>query len=319
MGLRFSAGDLAQFLDLSSGLRSDILLKLDAEGFILSSSRALETFGSQGSDGHSRLLIAPRLSDLVVEGHTRAVGSELALAAAGNADRGWIEVRLTCGGESWRWFSLRLVPARNKAGAASVLAVLRDIHERRTLEDKLFAARMTDPLTGLTNRVAFDSMLDHVSGSGPGGCLALFGVDHLRAINHRLGHNVGDQVLCGFAEVLRTVMRTGDTISRIGDATFAVLLLDTDDREASALTRQAQDVFAGDLPAGKSRLTLSATVGIAEIGTGPEDTLRRAEMAMFLGKAGSSTRPVLERDSRPRRAVASRAASTGFPQLRRAG
>ena len=319
MGIEFSDREVARFFDVVSGGTSEIFLRLDSEGFILSSSLAVEHLAHHGAEPGSRMLIAPRLADLVTSDHAPTVGSELALAAAGNAERGWIEICLATGAASHRWFALRLVPDPHGGSAARVLAVLRDIHERRTLEDRLFAARMTDPLTGLTNRLAFDSMLEHVCGHRRSGCLALFGIDNLRAFNHRLGYDAGDQVLCGFAEVLRQVMRTGDIISRTGDATFAVLFPDTGHQDAGDLARQAQQLFSGDVPAGRHSLTLSATAGIAEIGTCPSDTLKRAEMALFLGKTGPAARPCMERDRRRFTVMPTRApAAEAMPQ-RQAG
>lgn len=263
------------------------------------------------------MLIPPRLFDLLAPEHVPLVEAELALAVAGNAERGWIEIRVATGAESDRWYALRLTPAKDRHDASHVLGILRDVHERRTLEDKLFIARMTDPLTRLTNRPAFDAMLGHVTDAGHSGCLGLFGIDHFRAINHRLGHDFGDEVLVGFAEVLRAVMRTGDTLSRIGDAQFAVLFLETEAQAADTLARQAQEVFAGELPAGKVTLPLSATVGIAELGSCPQDTLRRAEMAMVLGKAAGTGSVQGER---PRR-VYQQALPTRAPEarLKRAG
>ncbi len=254
----------------------------------MQASQGIEYLALNESNGRFPLLIPPRLFDLLAPEHVSLVQAELALAAAGNTERGWIEIRIDSGTESGRWYALRLTPANDRHGSDHVLGILRDVHERRMLEDKLFMARMTDPLTALTNRPAFDAMLEHVTTSGQEGCLGLFEIDHFRAINHRLGYDFGDEVLVGFSQVLRVVMRTGDTLSRIGDAQFAVLFLETETHHADELARQVQEVFAGDLPAGKVTLPLSATAGIAEIGRCPNDTLHRAEMAMVLGKATGS-------------------------------
>jgi diguanylate cyclase (GGDEF)-like protein/PAS domain S-box-containing protein len=286
MMLDFSAGDLAQFCELVSGTASDILFKADSEGFILQASQSIALLG----EPLPALLIPPRLQDLATAEMAQAIEAELALAAAGNHARGWIEFRVMTGQGSIRWYGLRLVPSRDRQGPGQLLGILRDVHERRMLEDQLFASRLTDPLTGLTNRVAFDAMLGHVAQEGYRGCLALFAVDHFRAINHRLGHAFGDQVLGGFTKVLRAVMRQGDTVSRIGGSAFAVLLVDTDHAEASRLCNAAQQLFADELRAGKAILPLAASAGVAELGRCPQDTLRRAELALVLGKNGEQHR-----------------------------
>ncbi|UIP07650.1 sensor domain-containing diguanylate cyclase [Erythrobacter sp. SDW2] len=307
MMLDFSAGELAQLCELVSGTASDILFKTDSDGFIVHASQGIAMLG----EPLPAVLIPPRLQDLVAYDHLRAVEAELALAAAGNAERGWTEFRVAGGSHDGRWYAMRLVPARERDGRRDVLGILHDVHERRMLEDRLFTARMTDPLTGLTNRIAFDAMLGHVTTQGLEGTLALLAIDHFRAINHRLGHRFGDEVLAGFTEVLRTVMRKGDTVSRIGGSCFAVLLVDTGHAEASRLCHEVQHVFAAELRAGKVTLPLSASAGIAEFSRCAEDTLRRTELALVLGKNSGRLRH--ERPTRP--------AITRAPQqmLRRAG
>lgn len=311
--LGFSAGDLAQLCGLISGGTSDIVFKVDGEGFILQASQGIALL----SEPLPTLLIPPRLQDLVDSHHLPAIEAELALAAAGNGERGWCEFRIGSGAQSGRWYALRLVPAENHRGRSEVLGILRDVHERRMLEDRLFTARMTDSLTRLTNRLAFDAMLGHVTREGYQGCLALLGIDHFRAINHRLGHGFGDEILTGFASVLRAVMRIGDTVSRVGGSQFAVLLLETDHSAAAQLCREVQQVFGGELRAGSVTLPLTASAGIAELGRCPQDTLRRAELALVLGRGGASGRIARERPARP--AIAAMPTRAPELRLRRAG
>lgn len=257
-----------------------MIFRADEEGFILQASQGVALLG----DAAPSFLIPPRLQDLVANEYRRAIEAELALAVGGNAERGWSEFRIAGGPLQGRWYAMRLVPARERCGKHHVLGILRDVHDRRMLEERLFTIRMTDPLTGLTNRLAFDAMLDHVVAEAYPGCLALLSVDHFRAINHRLGCGFGDDVLVGFSQVLRTVMRTGDTISRVGGSRFAVLLVDTDHAEAASLCEQVQQLFADELETGPIRLPLAASAGIAQFDRSAEDTLRRAELALAPGR-----------------------------------
>lgn len=290
---------------------SDVLFRADEEGYIVQASQGVALL----SEAIPAFLIPPRLHDLVETSHFPAVEAELALAAAGNADRGWIEFPIAAGPLQGRWYALRLVPARERRGERHVLGLLRDVHERRMLEDRLFTTRMTDPLTGLTNRLAFDAMLDHVVSENYVGCLALLTVDHFRAINHRLGCAFGDDVLIGFSQVLRTVMRTGDTISRVGGCRFAVLLVETDHAQAAVLCRQVQALFADELLPHPERLLLSASAGLAEFGPSAQDTLRRAELALAPSRNSGQIRR--ERPIRP--AALSLPTRAPEPLLRHAG
>ena len=130
---------------------------------------------------------------------------------------------------------------------------MRCIEERRSFESRLFAATMTDTLTGLTNRRAFVAMLRHLVAHGARGSVAMFDIDHFRALNLRHGQSAGDEVLAGFAQLLRTLTRPDDIISRVGGESFAVLMPDTTPEQAgSAVPRDRRDagrdrrITAGD-------------------------------------------------------------------------
>ncbi|GAA4049942.1 GGDEF domain-containing protein [Parerythrobacter jejuensis] len=287
MGLDFAIGELAALCEMVAGGSTDILLKTDNDGFIVCASQNIAFLGAPMPD----LLVPPNLLDLVAPHHVHRVQAELALVAAGNGDRNWVEFECAHGPEAGHWFALKLQPCSRRAGGPNgTIGVLRNVEERRRLEDKLFAARMTDPLTGLTNRIAFLSMLRHMAEHRRAGCLALFRIEHFRAINHRLGQDFGDDVLAAFGQVLRTVLRQRDILSRIGDASFAVLLPDSGETITADLCTQVQDVFADEIRAGKAALPLSAAAGVAEIGVCADETLRRAEMAAFLDRTNGSTR-----------------------------
>ena len=289
MALDFSAGDFARVFDLATSDTLDIVvIECDTEGFILKATHGLSGLGCPSP----AFLVPPRLEDLVAPPDVPRIRAEFALAAGGQEDRGWVEFRLQQPGLEGRWFALRLSPVCGpdgaKARAGRVLGVMRDVHERRMLEERLFAARLTDPLTALTNRVAFDCMLEHAVENRQSGWLALFSIGQMRAINHHLGHQAGDAVLKGFGDVLRTVMRTGDTLSRVADATFAVLILDATHADACRLVERAQQLFAGDLECRTTTLSLFANAGLAEIGNNMRDTLRRAELDIVRSKAGAN-------------------------------
>jgi len=114
-------------------------------------------------------------------------------------------------------------------------SAIHDLRERRSmLEIEAAALRnevLTDPLTELLNRRAFDQNLDHAVRQWErhrrAFVLVLGDIDHFKLINDRFGHPVGDEVLRQMAGRIRSTLRKSDLAFRIGGEEFAVLLTET--------------------------------------------------------------------------------------------
>jgi len=104
----------------------------------------------------------------------------------------------------------------------------------REVFDVLEQRSVTDPLTGLFNRYYFEAALKREIARclrhGARLSLLLLDVDQLKAVNDRLGHQVGDRVLGGVASAIQHSLRDTDMASRYGGDEFAVILPDTDAR-----------------------------------------------------------------------------------------
>lgn len=105
--------------------------------------------------------------------------------------------------------------------------VMIDITERRALEERLAALSEADELTGLLNRRGFRRMAEQalkVEGrSGRRTALLYFDLDDLKPINDQYGHAAGDRALRAVADVLRSGVREGDLVGRVGGDEFVVL------------------------------------------------------------------------------------------------
>jgi len=113
-------------------------------------------------------------------------------------------------------------------------------HSQAELEDAMARLRLlatTDSLTGLLNRRAIEEELERLHdltrrGDGPF-CMLLCDIDHFKAVNDRLGHDAGDEVLRQVAGRLRGMVRRTDRVARWGGEEFLVVLANT--RLAGAL------------------------------------------------------------------------------------
>jgi diguanylate cyclase (GGDEF)-like protein len=143
----------------------------------------------------------------------------------------------------------------------------------------------TDKLTGIANRLMFDTVLERELKRAQRGdaCLSLIllDVDYFKKFNDRYGHPAGDSCLHGVGRVLaEQVIRAGDLAARYGGEEFAVILPNTDRSGAIAVAERirmeilALAIAHGDAPAG----TVSASLGVATVAAGQETQLRPADL-----------------------------------------
>lgn len=294
MGAQITSIEGRALYGLLAETTNDIVLTTDPRGFIVHASQAIERLGF----ALPNLLFGPHLADLALPGHADVLHEGLNAAIGESKVSGWLEFPARSADGAEAWFEIRLAPLdRQRPGACGAVGVMRSIDERRVLEDELFAAAMTDPLTGLTNRQAFLAMLDHLSGERRGGYLALFSIDHFKAINLRHGQQTGDKVLRAFAEFLQAALRSDDTISRVGNRRFGALLPGADlDRAEAVCERVLETLGRLGGRVGEAGLPISASVGLARIGPSVETTMKQAELALFLARAKGPNRLEIDRE-----------------------
>jgi diguanylate cyclase (GGDEF)-like protein len=173
-------------------------------------------------------------------------------------------------------------------------ALKTEVQERQSLEVQLQRVTHTslhDALTGLPNRALFADRLEHglAQAKRHGWLLAVMFVDldDFKAVNDRLGHEVGDAVLLTVAARLKENTRGDDTISRYGGDEFLYLLLEVRQREDTAVVAQkiaeliAQPVQVATRD-GPTSLCVSASIGIALYpadGTTAAELIARADAA----------------------------------------
>jgi len=172
-------------------------------------------------------------------------------------------------------------------------AVGQDISERKRAEAQLLHDAFYDQLTGLPNRALFMDRLIHLSQRANRRKRDLFAVlfldlDRFKVVNDSLGHLIGDQLLIEIARRLETVLRSGDTVARMGGDEFTILLEElTGVEEAVEVAERIQRVVASPVVLPGQEVFISASIGIA-LSNGdqqPQDLLRNADIAMYQAKA----------------------------------
>jgi diguanylate cyclase (GGDEF)-like protein len=144
-------------------------------------------------------------------------------------------------------------------------------------------------------------MLQHLVETQSRGCLAIFDIDHFRAINLQYGQSTGDEVLVAFADFLRALTPCEDVISRIGGESLGILFLRKSASQAEAICKQIIDTLReiGPSVGPDSNFAISASVGIAHIRDTVDETIRRAELALFFAKTKGRGCVEISKDTRP--------------------
>ena len=173
-----------------------------------------------------------------------------------------------------------------------IISVSRDISERRRAEEQIEYQAYHDALTGLPNRLLFRDRLTialaHAKRQRTPLVLMFLDLDRFKVVNDTLGHSLGDELLRVIAERLRSVLREGDTIARMGGDEFTVLLTDLKDaRDAARIAQKLLETVAHPVRVEGHELYVTTSIGIAVFpndGDTAELLLKNADSAMYRAK-----------------------------------
>jgi diguanylate cyclase (GGDEF)-like protein/PAS domain S-box-containing protein len=204
-----------------------------------------------------------------------------------------IEVVLERRDGSHRTTEVTVTDLRDDPSVQGLVLNMRDITDRKRLEDDLRHQVLHDDLTGLGSRVQFTNQLQNAlqadRRSGSSVSVLFIDLDDFKNINDSLGHAAGDQVLVEISSRLQGRLRLHDRAARFGGDEFAVLL--TDVYSESDVTLVADRIVHElsrpvDLLGHEVRLGVSVGIAIDDDGSqSPEDLLRAADVAMYDAKA----------------------------------
>ncbi|MSR16017.1 MAG: PAS domain S-box protein [Gammaproteobacteria bacterium] len=172
-----------------------------------------------------------------------------------------------------------------------VVSVARDISERKAQEAHIEYLAFHDVLTGLANRAL---LLDHARltvaqahRSGDSFAVLYLDLDQFKKINDSLGNSCGDAVLKEAAARLRSVLRDGDTIARIGGDEFVFLLPQIQERNVAKAAQRIFKVFDPPMVIEDHTLQLSTSIGVSiypRDGVDGESLIKHAETALSEAK-----------------------------------
>ncbi|HEX9984870.1 MAG TPA: EAL domain-containing protein [Thermoanaerobaculia bacterium] len=192
------------------------------------------------------------------------------------------------------WISAVYRPHYDINGSiAGVIAMVRDITERKITEQQIEYQAYHDSLTGLANRRLFQEHLTLALALAARRdrlvAVLFLDLDHFKLVNDSLGHSVGDALLQEVARRLKAAVREGDTVARVGGDEFTIVLQELHHREDAALVAQkVLHAIAEPVDASGHRLYVTTSIGITlfpEDGEDAESLLKNADNAMYRAKA----------------------------------
>ena len=167
--------------------------------------------------------------------------------------------------------------------------IVRDVTERKQIEQKLNHIATHDILTGLPNRMLFVDRLEVALSQSKRNrhklAVIMLDLDNFKNVNDTLGHMVGDQLLKEVGCRLAGLVRQSDTVARLGGDEFIILLSDIERREDSVgIAEIVLKAFGQPFICGKHELMSSTSIGIAVYPDDGEDIdslLKNSDTAMY--------------------------------------
>ena len=187
-----------------------------------------------------------------------------------------------------RWMHRQVVPVEG-----GVVAIVRDITERKLAEERIRHLAHHDELTGLPNRSLIRDRLEQAihQARRNGRCVAVvfIDLDGFKLVNDGLGHNAGDELLKVVGARMAGCMRAGDMLGRFGGDEFVIILSDQpDDATAVApVLEKLREAVNAPVLLESQEVQVSCSMGVVMYprdGADPNTLMMNADAAMYRAK-----------------------------------
>lgn len=144
-------------------------------------------------------------------------------------------------------FEAQISPIYSRNILLGHIILMRDISERKQLEERLNQLAMTDPLTGLFNRRHFlylaEKEINRSRRYGHSYSVCFMDLDGFKRVNDRYGHLRGDEVLIAVTKIISSSFRKTDILSRYGGDEFVVMMVEISPQDAEMTAQRIQSKF----------------------------------------------------------------------------
>ncbi|UTW04170.1 diguanylate cyclase [Amphritea atlantica] len=204
------------------------------------------------------------------------------------------------GSAPYMYQNVTLIPLSSPTGQIDHIGILiYDVTDNAIGQQKLEAANQqlqslsrTDGLTGLNNRAYWQECLekefDRFARQQETSSVIMFDIDHFKKVNDSYGHQAGDMVIQTIAQTLGQYVRKTDIAGRYGGEEFGAILVGTCGENAKVFAERLRSaVEATVMPYGEHRLSVTISVGIAEVTfeqASALEWLEQADQALYTSK-----------------------------------
>ena len=181
-------------------------------------------------------------------------------------------------------------PLRDKQGnIIGFCSISRDVTQRLEFEQRLSDMATHDFLTGLPNRVLLNDRLQVALAQAHRNknklAILTLDLDHFKAVNDTHGHHIGDELLKAVGHRLTGIIRSGDTIARMGGDEFMLLMPELHQSDSvTSIISKIVEAFKGPFMIEGHRFKMSASIGIAiypDDGPDMDTLMRKSDSAMY--------------------------------------
>ena len=262
----------------------DAVFEMDINGRFVNANGMTEEL----SDYTREELIGIDFTPLIAENLER-VQSYFALALSGEAVN--FEQRIIRKDADIIEVDINAVPKRRNGEIDGVFAIVRDITEKKSTEQKINSLAFTDQLTGLPNRHWFyqniREVLSRTEEQQQKIAVLLVDFDDFKSVNDLLGHFGGDQFLKIVANRIHSCLGPNDAISRFGGDEFIIVSENTTEPQAHALAETILQMMREPVQLLGQEFSVTLSIGIA-VQTGcesdGEELIKEADFAMYSAK-----------------------------------
>jgi diguanylate cyclase len=193
---------------------------------------------------------------------------------------------------------------RTKALETELRQSSQQVSELKSKLDDVRKETLTDQLTGIPNRKAFDNELAKAVEANEASTLLMLDIDHFKKFNDTWGHQTGDQVLRLVANCLSENVKGKDTAARYGGEEFAVILRHSELPDALKLAEliraNVQSKKLVKKSTGDILGTITISVGVAQLVPGENGTrlVQRADACLYGAKRAGRNMVMAENDPR---------------------